>query len=173
MQQCVFPYTPVFRSEADAEIKSPRVGSTIPRSITIAATRRSRGRARFWETSSDSMICSRKTRELVQGMIDVYSEHPGHLPDYAGFRVDTAKHVNDEFWQVRSCRPSRPRPLTPAGTISSCSPRSSPRTRSSHRRTRRTWGSHASLDFRFDSAVRQFVVGGADASDAGAGVRRR
>jgi glycosidase len=45
------------------------------------------------------MTCSPRTRAWWQGFIEVYGKW---IDDFGvdGFRIDTARHVNPEFWQA-------------------------------------------------------------------------
>ena len=66
--------------------------------------------------------------EVVQGMIDIYKtwvEQAG----VDGFRIDTVKHVNMEFWQQFAPGPAGPRGRRSATRTSSCSARSTTPTR--------------------------------------------
>ncbi len=54
-------------------------------------------RATCTATSSGSTTCSPSSRRSVDGMIDIYQYWVGFGVD--GFRIDTVKHVNMEFWQ--------------------------------------------------------------------------
>ena len=75
-----------------------RAGSTTSRSTTTAATRPSSTRTPTTATSSVSTTCSPSTRRVVDGMIDIYKTWIRDM-GIDGFRIDTMKHVNDEFWQ--------------------------------------------------------------------------
>ena len=74
-----------------------------------------------------------------------------------GFRIDTVKHVNMEFWQKFS--PGHPgrTPRRGATTTSSCSARSSTATRRSCRTYTTTGKLPATLDFGFQGAALRFA----------------
>ncbi|WP_394821249.1 alpha-amylase family glycosyl hydrolase [Pendulispora albinea] len=92
-----FPYTPVFRSAADATVK-------VPSWLNDPTMYHNRGDTTF--TGEDSLYGDffglddlfTERAEVVRGMIDI---HQKWIHDFGidGFRVDTARHVNDEFWQ--------------------------------------------------------------------------
>ncbi|WP_114558324.1 pullulanase-type alpha-1,6-glucosidase [Desertihabitans aurantiacus] len=91
-----FPYTPVFRDEADATVKTPAW-------LNDPRLYHNRGDSTFAGESSthgdfiglDDLWTER--HEVVDGMIDIYSTWAEFGID--GFRIDTVKHVNLEFWQ--------------------------------------------------------------------------
>jgi glycosidase len=91
-----FPYTPVFRSEADAGIKSPDW-------LDDPTVYHNRGDSTFDGESAfygdffglDDLFTEEP--RVVEGMIELYADIIARY-DIAGFRVDTVKHVNDEFW---------------------------------------------------------------------------
>ena len=72
---------------------------------------------------------------VVNGFVDVYNGWVDLGID--GFRIDTAKHVNFEFWQKFTTAVHDHAPAT-ATTTSSCSARSTTPTRPSSRRTSAT-----------------------------------
>jgi len=91
-----FAYTP-FVSPAEANVKVPAwLNSTI--------YYHNRGNSDFWGESSlfgdffglDDLMT--ENPRVVQGFIDIFGEW---IDRYAidGFRIDTARHVNPEFWQ--------------------------------------------------------------------------
>ena len=92
----LLPLHAVLRTRGDEHLKTP-AWLNDPRSTTTAATRPSPARTRPTATSSASTTCSPRTRGRQR--------HGGHLqdvgPDFGidGFRIDTVKHVNIEFWQ--------------------------------------------------------------------------
>ncbi|WP_299519648.1 pullulanase-type alpha-1,6-glucosidase [uncultured Serinicoccus sp.] len=96
-----FPYTPVFRSEADAEVK-------VPDWLNDPTLYHNRGDSTFAGESSlygdfvglDDLFT--ENPEVVDGMVDIYSTWADLGID--GFRIDTVKHVNLEFWQEFSPR---------------------------------------------------------------------
>ncbi|SDD58521.1 pullulanase X25 domain-containing protein [Auraticoccus monumenti] len=91
-----FPYTPVFREPADETAK-------VPAWLNDPRLYHNRGDSTFAGESSthgdfvglDDLWTERS--EVVEGMIDIYSTWARFGID--GFRVDTVKHVNLEFWQ--------------------------------------------------------------------------
>ncbi|KRE92784.1 alpha-1,6-glucosidase [Nocardioides sp. Soil774] len=91
-----FPYTPVFRSEADRTVKAPAW-------LNDPTNYHNRGDSTFAGESStygdfvglDDLFTEQP--DVVDGMTDVYEAWVDLGID--GFRIDTAKHVNMEFWQ--------------------------------------------------------------------------
>ncbi|MGB5934519.1 MAG: pullulanase-type alpha-1,6-glucosidase [Ornithinimicrobium sp.] len=91
-----FPYTPFFNSDADAEVK-------VPAWLNDPRLYHNRGDSTFAGESSeygdfiglDDLWTERP--EVTDGMIDIYSTWAQFGID--GFRIDTVKHVNIEFWQ--------------------------------------------------------------------------
>lgn len=91
-----FPYTPAFTIPEEAEIKSPDW-------LDDPTVYHNRGDSTFDGESAfygdffglDDLFT--EDPRVVQGMIDLYSDIISRY-DIAGFRVDTVKHVNDEFW---------------------------------------------------------------------------
>lgn len=91
-----FPYTPTFRVAEDATVKSPAW-------LNDPIYYHNRGDSTFVDESSyygdffglDDLFTEHPT--VVANLIDLYT---GILERYdvAGFRIDTVKHVNDEFW---------------------------------------------------------------------------
>ncbi|WP_342447122.1 alpha-amylase family glycosyl hydrolase [Ornithinimicrobium sp. CNJ-824] len=96
-----FPYTPVFRTEADETVK-------VPDWLNDPTMYHNRGDSTWAGESStygdfiglDDLFTERT--EVVDGMVDIYSTWAQMGID--GFRVDTVKHVNLEFWQEFSPR---------------------------------------------------------------------
>ncbi|MGO0576609.1 pullulanase-type alpha-1,6-glucosidase [Ornithinimicrobium panacihumi] len=96
-----FPYTPVFRSEEDATVK-------VPDWLNDPTMYHNRGDS-TWSGESNTYgdfvglddLFTERT-EVVDGMIDIYSTWAEMGID--GFRIDTVKHVNMEFWQEFSPR---------------------------------------------------------------------
>ena len=92
-----FPYTPVFPNEDDATVKKPGW-------LNNRIYYHNRGNTTFVGEDSlygdffglDDLFTEHP--RVVNGMIDIYNTWIG---DYGidGFRIDTAKHVNNEFWQ--------------------------------------------------------------------------
>ena len=91
-----FPYTPGWREATDASVKAPDW-------LDDPTMYHNRGDSTFEGESSeygdffglDDLFTERP--EVVEGMIDIYREWVRRGVD--GFRVDTVKHVNLEFWQ--------------------------------------------------------------------------
>ena len=96
-----FPYTPVYRTEEDATVK-------VPDWLNDPTMYHNRGDSTFAGESStygdfvglDDLFTERT--EVVDGMVDIYSAWAEMGID--GFRIDTVKHVNLEFWQEFSPR---------------------------------------------------------------------
>ena len=91
-----FPYTPVFNSDADETVK-------VPSWLNDPTMYHNRGDSTFAGESSeygdfiglDDLFTERP--EVVDGMGEIYSTWVDLGID--GFRIDTTKHVNMEFWQ--------------------------------------------------------------------------
>lgn len=91
-----FPYTPVFRTEADRTVK-------VPEWLNDPTNYHNRGDSTFAGESStygdfvglDDLFTEKP--EVVEGMTEIYETWVDLGID--GFRIDTAKHVNMEFWQ--------------------------------------------------------------------------
>ena len=91
-----FPYTPVFRSAADATVK-------VPAWLNDPTMYHNRGDSTFAGESStygdfvglDDLWTERP--EVVKGMGEIYKTWVDFGID--GFRIDTVKHVNLQFWQ--------------------------------------------------------------------------
>ena len=80
--------------------------------------------------------------EVVDGMIDIYADWVNDV-GIDGYRIDTVKHVNVEFWPQWA--PALDQHAASEGTTtSSCSARSSTRTPPSRRTTRRARSSRPS-----------------------------
>lgn len=96
-----FPYTPVFRAEADKTVK-------VPAWLNDPTMYHNRGDSTYSGESNtygdfvglDDLFTERK--EVLDGMIDIYSAWAAFGID--GFRIDTVKHVNLDFWQEFSPR---------------------------------------------------------------------
>ncbi len=92
-----FPYTPVFRSEADETVK-------VPAWLNDPTLYHNRGDSTFAGESSeygdfiglDDLFTEQP--EVREGMGDIYSYWASEF-GIDGFRIDTVKHVNMEFWQ--------------------------------------------------------------------------
>jgi glycosidase len=92
-----FPAPPTFGNDADRTIKKPDW-------LNDPTVYHNRGEvstggesAQYGEISGLDDLFTEQLR-VVQGMIDIYS---AWIKDFAiaGFRLDTVKHVNNEFWQ--------------------------------------------------------------------------
>ncbi len=91
-----FPYTPTFRTEADKTVK-------VPAWLNDPTLYHNRGNSTFAGESStygdfvglDDLFTENPT--VVEGMEKVYQTWADFGID--GFRIDTVKHVNTEFWQ--------------------------------------------------------------------------
>ncbi len=91
-----FPYTPVFRTPEDATIKQPGW-------LNDPIFYHNRGDSTFSGESSyygdffglDDLFTEHP--EVVENLIVLYADVINRY-DIAGFRIDTVKHVNDEFW---------------------------------------------------------------------------
>jgi len=91
-----FPYTPIFDTPADAHAKTPDW-------LNNPIYYHNRGDSTFAGESStygdfvglDDLFTERP--EVLHGMEDIYKAWVDFGID--GFRIDTAKHVNTEFWQ--------------------------------------------------------------------------
>ena len=91
-----FPYKPIFRTEADKTAK-------VPAWLNDATVYHNRGDSTFAGESSeygdfvglDDLFTEQP--KVVDGMTDIYKSWVDLGID--GFRIDTVKHVNMEFWQ--------------------------------------------------------------------------
>lgn len=91
-----FPYTPVL-DPAERDLK-------VPAWLNDVTMYHNRGNTTFTGEDSqygdffglDDLFTERP--EVVDGMVDIYRTWVGEL-GIDGFRIDTMKHVNDEFWQ--------------------------------------------------------------------------
>jgi len=91
-----FPYTPFFNSTADATVK-------VPAWLNDPTLYHNRGDSTFSGENSlygdffglDDLFTEQP--EVVDGMTDIYKAWVDFGID--GFRIDTVKHVNTEFWQ--------------------------------------------------------------------------
>ncbi|HSU34709.1 MAG TPA: alpha-amylase family glycosyl hydrolase, partial [Propionibacteriaceae bacterium] len=91
-----FPYTPVL-GEGEENLK-------VPAWLNDPTLYHNRGNTTFVDEDSyygdffglDDLFTEHPT--VVNGMIDIYKTWIGEL-GIDGFRIDTMKHVNDEFWQ--------------------------------------------------------------------------
>ncbi len=93
-----FPYTPTFADPADVDAKAPAF-------LNDPTNYHNRGNSTFSGESSlygdffglDDLFSEKP--EVVAGMIEIYTAAIDEF-DVDGFRVDTTKHVNDEFWEA-------------------------------------------------------------------------
>ncbi len=159
-----FPYVPVFGSEADSQIKYPDW-------LDDVTMYHNRGNSTFDGESStygdffglDDLFTERP--EVVDGMIELYSDVIGRYP-IDGVRVDTVKHVNDEFWleflpAITDSATAAGRPdFLIFGEVFSPDP-------IFNSRYTTDLGFPALLDFRVNDALVQFVGGGASADVVG------
>ena len=95
--QTSFPYPPIFRSEADKTVK-------VPAWLNDPTLYHNRGNANFDGTEGDFYgdfvgldDLFTEQPKVRDGMIDIYKYWAEFGID--GFRIDTVKHVNMEFWQ--------------------------------------------------------------------------
>ena len=92
-----FPYSPVFRTTADETVKAPAW-------LNDRTMYHNRGDSSFVGENSeygdffglDDLFTERP--EVVDGMVDIFETWVTDV-GIDGFRIDTAKHVNIEFWQ--------------------------------------------------------------------------
>jgi glycosidase len=93
-----FPYTPVFITPEDATVKNPAW-------LNDPIYYHNRGNSTFVGENSlygdffglDDLFTEHPT--VQDGMIQVFKDMVTQF-DIDGFRLDTAKHVNDEFWEA-------------------------------------------------------------------------
>jgi glycosidase len=92
-----FPVPPTFLSEKDRTIKSPDWlnDPTVYHNRGEAST--GGESAQYGDISGLDDLFTEQLR-VVQGMTDIYTQWIKQF-DLAGFRLDTVKHVNNEFWQ--------------------------------------------------------------------------
>ena len=92
-----FPYTPTFPTAADETVKSPSF-------LNDPNNYHNRGNSTFTGENSlygdffglDDLFTEKP--EVQDGLIDVFKDMVTDY-DIDGFRIDTVKHVNDEFWE--------------------------------------------------------------------------
>jgi glycosidase len=91
-----FPYTPVFRTPADATVK-------VPAWLNDVTLYHNRGDSTYAGESSEYGDFSglddlfTENPKVLNGFIDVYDKWVDYGVD--GFRIDTVKHVDIQFWQ--------------------------------------------------------------------------
>ena len=92
-----FPVPPTFNNEADRKIKKPDWlnDPTVYHNRGEASTS---GESDLYGDISGLDDLFTEQPRVVQGMIDIYSDWIRNF-GIAGFRLDTVKHVNVEFWQ--------------------------------------------------------------------------
>ena len=91
-----FPYTPTFASERDATVKSP-AWLNDPTRYHNRGNSTFNGESDTWGDFFGLDDLFTEHPDVVAGMIELYGEVIERY-DIDGFRVDTMKHVNDEFW---------------------------------------------------------------------------
>jgi pullulanase-type alpha-1,6-glucosidase len=93
-----FPYTPTFDTTADETVKSPAF-------LNDPINYHNRGNSTFVGENSlygdffglDDLFTEKP--EVQEGLIQVFKDMVTDY-DVDGFRIDTVKHVNDEFWEA-------------------------------------------------------------------------
>ena len=151
-----FPYTPDRRRAEDADLK-------VPAWLNDPTLYHNRGDS-TWEGESvtfgdfvglDDLMTEHPT--VVNGFVDVYEDWIDLGID--GFRIDTAKHVNFEFWEQWSTAGARLRRTPRASPTSSCSARSTTPTRVKLSPYVRNTDMNSVLDFTFQSQAVSFAAG--------------
>jgi glycosidase len=94
--QTSFPYTPVFRTEADKTVKVP-AWLNDPRMYHNRGDSTYAGESTTYGDFSGLDDLWTEQPAVVNGMTDIYKKWVDFGID--GFRIDTVKHVNTEFWQ--------------------------------------------------------------------------
>jgi len=97
-----FPYTPTFNSSSDATVKKPDWLNDVTLYHNRGDTTFAGEDALYGDFFGlDDLFTEHPA--VVDGMVDIYD---GWIRDFGidGFRIDTMKHVNDEFWQQFSPR---------------------------------------------------------------------
>ena len=150
-----FPRTPVFRNEADKTVK-------VPAWLNDPTMYHNRGDSTFSGESSeygdffglDDLFT--ENHRVVDGMTKIYQTWADFGID--GFRIDTVKHVNTEFWQQFSpavldhARKTGNKDFFMFGEVYDASP--------AFMSTYTTSGKlQATLDFGFQSAAQQYAAG--------------
>ncbi len=156
-----FPYLPRFETESDAVVKWPGW-------LNDPTNYHNRGDSLFTGENSlygdfyglDDLFTERP--EVVQGMIELHADILDRY-EIDGVRIDTVKHVNDEFWAafvpaLREAALERGRPdFRIFGEVFSEDP-----ILNSAYSTR--WGMGGTLDFVFAGGLRDYVARNADAA---------
>src|SRR6476469_4939513 len=94
--QTSFPYTPVFRTEADKTVKVP-AWLNDPRMYHNRGDSTYAGESTTYGDFSGLDDLWTEQPAVVNGMTDIYKKWVDFGID--GFRIDTVKHVNTEVWQ--------------------------------------------------------------------------
>jgi pullulanase-type alpha-1,6-glucosidase len=155
-----FPYTPTFDTPADAKVK-------VPAWLNDATMYHNRGDSTFAGENSeygdfyglDDLWTERP--EVVAGLTKVYGDWIART-GVDGFRLDTVKHVNMEFWPQfsrgvqRAAEAAGKKDFFMFGEVYSADPEIT----SSYVRT---GGLPATLDFAFQEAARGYTAGGGSA----------
>jgi glycosidase len=151
-----FPYTPTFRDPADAVVKAPDW-------LNDVTLYHNRGDSTFSGESDtfgdfyglDDLFTEHP--RVVDGMIEMYGDIIERY-DVDGFRVDTMKHVNTEFWAAfapaireRAASLGKPDFLLFGEVFTT-----DPILQSSYTNV----GVSSTLDFNLDHAIREYVTGG-------------
>lgn len=151
-----FPYTPVLPTPADATVK-------VPAWLNDVTAYHNRGNSTFAGESSEygdffglDDLFTEQPR-VVDGMIDIYTAWAEFGVD--GFRIDTTKHVNVEFWQkfIPAVRAAAQKAGTPDFFAFGEVFDGDPRFTSTYTTTA---GLQATLDFPFQARAQSFVTGG-------------
>ncbi len=93
-----FPYSPVFASEEDAAIKAP-AWLNDPTVYHNRGSHEERPEALSYGDLNGLDDLFTEHPRVVEGMIDIYAEAIARY-GIDGIRVDTVRHVNDEFWEA-------------------------------------------------------------------------
>lgn len=152
-----FPYVPTFASDADSQVKAPAW-------LNDPTLYHNRGNSTFTGESStlgdffglDDLFTEHPTVEV--GLIDMTTDIMTRFP-IDGFRVDTVKHVNDEFWSSwnHTVRQAADDDFLVFGEVFSEDP-------IFNSRYTTALGFPSLLDFRFSGAAGRFIAGTSNAS---------
>ncbi|MGC4173770.1 alpha-amylase family glycosyl hydrolase [Demequina sp.] len=159
-----FPYTPVL-ADGEESAKSPEW-------LNDVTMYHNRGNSTF--TGEDALFGDfvglddlfTEDPRVVQGMTDIYTTWIKDF-DVDGFRIDTMRHVNDEFWQsfgpdvLQAAKDAGKDDFFMFGEVFDTS-----RAKTSHFTT--TADQQAVLDFPFQDAARNFASRGGSAEDLAA-----
>jgi glycosidase len=91
-----FPAAPLIRSEKDREIKVPKWLND-PTAYHNRGEIQSGGESALYGDVAGLDDLFTEQPRVVQGMIDIYADWVANFA-ISGLRLDTAKHVNNEFW---------------------------------------------------------------------------